>query len=130
MKTFYPLYLLSTLALSCVMAAEGSDVAGTWHGESLCATDALACHNEKVVYYIKEVPDRPDVVTIQADKIIDGKAITMGTGEWQHDRAQHTLEWRSPRQVWLLKINGNRIDGTLMLADKTVFRKMSLTRDE
>jgi hypothetical protein len=130
MKTFYPLYLLSSLALGCVMAAGASGVAGTWRGESLCATDAPACHNEKVVYYIKDVPDRPDAAVIQADKIVDGKAITMGTGEWHHDRAQHSLEWNSPWQVWLLKVTGNRIEGTLTLADKTVFRRMTLTKDE
>ena len=53
-----------------------------------------ACHNESVVYYIKDVPFRPDAVLIQADKIVDGKAVTMGTGQWHYDRAQHTLEWR------------------------------------
>lgn len=113
-----------------LMAAGGSGIAGTWRGESLCTTDASACHNEKVVYYIKDVPERPNVVVIQADKIVDGKAITMGTGEWQHDRAQHTLEWRSSRQVWLLKVTGSRIEGTLTLADGTVFRRMTLAKDE
>ena len=57
-------------------------------------------------------------------------AITMGTGEWQYDRSQHALEWRTPRQVWLLKITGNRIEGTLTLADRTVFRKMTLDKNE
>jgi hypothetical protein len=93
-------------------------------------TDTSACHNESVVYYVKDVPDRPEVVLIQADKIVDGKAVTMGTGPWQHDRARQTLEWRSPQHVWLLKITGNRMEGTLTLADKTVFRKMTLAKDE
>jgi hypothetical protein len=89
-----------------------------------------SCRNETVVYYIKNVPDRPDLVIIQADKIVEGKAITMGTGQWQYDRAQHTLEWRMPQQVWLLKVTGNRIDGTLTLSDKTVFRKMTLEKQK
>jgi len=62
------------------VSAEASSVTGTWRGESLCVTDAPACHNESVVYYIKAVPDRPDLVLIRADKIVDGKAITMGSG--------------------------------------------------
>jgi hypothetical protein len=82
------------------------------------------------VYYIKDVADRPDVVVIQADKIVDGKAITMGTGEWRHDQTRHTLEWRMPRQVWLLKISGDRMEGTLTLADGTVARKMTLEREK
>jgi len=57
-----------------LVSAEASSVAGVWRGSSVCVTDAPACHNEDVVYYIKDVPDRPDLVLIQADKIVeDGK---------------------------------------------------------
>jgi hypothetical protein len=59
---------------SPLVSAEASGVAGTWRGESLCVTDAPACHNESVVYYIKDVPDQPDLVLIQADKIVDAEA--------------------------------------------------------
>lgn len=88
-----------------------------------------ACRDERVVYY-NDIPDRPDLVLIRADKIVDGKAIMMGTGQWQHNRAQGTLEWRMPQQVWILTITGNRIEGTLKLADKTVFRKMTLETEK
>jgi hypothetical protein len=83
-----------------------------------------------VVYYIEDVPNHPDLVTIRADKIVDGKAITMGTGQWTHDRSHHTLEWRTSGRVWLLVVDGDRIEGTLTLADKTVFRKMTLKKDK
>jgi hypothetical protein len=39
------------------------------------------------------------------------------------------LEWSTPKQVWLLKIAGDRIEGTLTLADKTIFRRMTLKKD-
>jgi len=112
-----------------LVSAEASSIAGTWRGESVCVTDSSACRNESVVYYIKDVADRPDLVLIQADKMVDGKAITMGTGQWQHDRTHRTLEWRTRQQVWLLKITGDRIEGTLTLSDKTVFRKMTLEKE-
>ena len=111
-------------------AAEPSGVAGTWRGKSACVTDAPACRSETVVYYIKDVSDRPDVVNIQADKIVDGTAITMGTGPWQYDRAKRTLEWRTSGRVWLLRIDGRRIEGTLKLADNSVFRKVTLEKDQ
>lgn len=111
-------------------SADPSPITGAWRGESVCVTDAPACRNESVVYYIKDVPGHPDLVVIQADKIVDGKAITRGTGQWQYNQAQHTLEWRTPRQVWLLKITGDRMDGTLTLADETVFRKMTLQKEK
>jgi len=50
----------------------------------------------------------------------------MGTGQWQYDRTRSTLEWRMPNQVWLLKIMGNRIEGTLKLANGTLLRNMTL----
>jgi len=40
-----------------------------------------ACRNETVVYYIESAPERPNLVTIRSDKIVDGKAVTMGTAE-------------------------------------------------
>jgi len=38
-----------------LVSAEASDVAGVWRGASVCVTDAPTCHNEDVVYYIKDV---------------------------------------------------------------------------
>jgi hypothetical protein len=111
-------------------AAEDVPLTGKWRGESVCTTSTASCHNETVEYYIAGVPGHQDLVTIRADKIVDGKAVTMGTGQWTIDRASRTLEWRTPERVWLLVVNGNRIEGTLTLADKTVFRKMSLKKDE
>src|SRR5215469_14443233 len=119
---------LGILSTRLALAAT-SGLAGTWRGDSVCATEASACHNERVVYYIKDMPNRPDLVLIQADKIVDGKPITMGTGEWQYDRVRSTLEWRMPKQVWLLKITGSRMEGTLKLTDGTIFRNMILEKD-
>lgn len=116
-------------AVLCTVLRAASPVAGTWRGESLCGTGAPACRNETVVYYIKDLADRPDTVVIQADKIVDGKAITMGSGEWHYDRDHGTIEWRMPRQVWLLRVDGTRIQGTLTLADGNVARRMTLTKD-
>jgi hypothetical protein len=93
-------------------------------------TENPACHNERVVYYIKDVPNRPDLVFVQADKIVDAKAITMGTAQWEYDRLKSTLEWRTPHQVWLVKIVGSRMEGTLKLADGTLLRRIALEKDQ
>jgi hypothetical protein len=84
--------------------------------------------DENVIYYISETASSARV-SIRADKIVDGQAITMGTGEWQHDADHHTLTWETPRQTWLLRVAGESIEGTLTLADKTVVRRMTLKRE-
>jgi len=112
------------------ISEEATDLVGTWRGESVCATDAPACHNENVVYYIQEVPNRSDLVLIRAEKIIAGQAVTMGTAKWRYERAHSTLEWQTARQTWLLRVTAKRLEGTLRLADGTVFRKMTLDRDK
>ncbi len=101
---------------------------GIWRGESLCATAAPSCHDEKVVFYIDPIADQPDSMFIRADKIVEGKAITMGAGPWKYDRIKHTLVMESDQRVWLLTINGQRIEGTLTLPDKVVFRRVTVTK--
>ena len=103
---------------------------GVWRGESVCVGDSSSCKDEKVVYYIEAVADKPNAMFIRADKIVDGKAITMGSGPWEFNRAKHTLSWETPQRVWLLTINGKRMEGTLTLPGNIVVRRMTLTKDD
>jgi hypothetical protein len=107
----------------------GQNPAGTWRGESKCATDAPSCHDEQVVYSIEAIPHRPNQLLIRADKIVDGRAITMGTGPWTYDERRQTLSFESSGRLWLLSIDRNRIDGTLTVDGTILFRRMTLTRD-
>jgi hypothetical protein len=129
---FSLLFLLGCLASwdARTAWAETSGAAGTWRGTSTCTIAAGACHNESVVYYVRDVKDQADVVFIQADKIVAGKAITMGSAQWKYNRALQTLEWSTAKQVWLLRINGTRMAGTLTLADGTVYRNLTLEKEQ
>jgi len=49
-------------------------VLGTWKGESICFGNRPACKNEVVVYRFEAIPGKAKVVTLFADKIIEGKA--------------------------------------------------------
>lgn len=86
---------------------------GTWRGESSCATEAPACHNEKVFYYIRTVPEKTVELFVRADKLVGGKPVTMGSGAWKYDRAGQTLSRGPQDPLWTLKIKGNRMEGTL-----------------
>ncbi|HKD74840.1 MAG TPA: hypothetical protein VKB76_05070, partial [Ktedonobacterales bacterium] len=115
--------------VAIAQAAGPATPVGTWRGESKCITDAPACHDEHVVYYIEMVPDTPAQVKVRADKIVDGKAVTMGAGPWNYDSRRQELSWESSGRLWLLALHGDQIDGTLTMPDKIVFRRMTLTRD-
>lgn len=108
--------------------AQASKAAGTWKGESLCVQTGTACRNESVVYHIKDLNGDLDHVQIRADKVVDGKAITMGTGPWNFDSTHNTIKWKSSQQVWHLNLTGTHIEGTLTLADGTLVRKMTLDK--
>lgn len=116
------------LAASSTLAAQTAPLTGAWRGESICVQQGTACNNEQVVYYIDAIPNHPDQVQIRADKVVNGKAITMGSGPWDFDADRQTLKWKTPRQIWLLSIEGARMEGTLKLTDGTLIRKMTLQK--
>src|SRR5689334_14476238 len=90
-----------------------SPVIGDWRGESLCVAANTACRDETVVYHIAKHPEKSAYVSVSADKIVDGKAVNMGTLEFRYDDARHTLECEYAQGVWCLKVDGAKIEGTL-----------------
>jgi hypothetical protein len=109
-------------------AAEPVSLAGVWKGESVCASAAASCTDEAVVYYLEDVPGKPDQVLVQADKIVAGAAVPMGKGVWTRNRTRGTLEWEAGGRVWRLNVDGDRMEGTLTLPNNTSFRKMTLRK--
>jgi len=123
-------WILALLVGTCLRVSAADSPVGIWRGESLCTTYAPSCKNETVVYYIEAVADKPDSMFIRADKIVDGKAITMGSGPWEYNQAKQTLSWQAQQRLWLLNITGKRIDGTLTLPGNVIVRRMTLKKDE
>jgi hypothetical protein len=120
---------LILLTACATLAAQAAGLAGVWRGESICVQQGTACNNEQVVYYIDAIPNHLDQVQIRADKIVNGKAVTMGSGPWAFDADHQTLKWETPHQVWLLSIHGPRMQGNLTLSDGTLVRKMTLQKE-
>ena len=116
-------------AILLTSTAEVKLPVGTWRGASKCATEAVSCHDEDVVYYISAIPNRSDQLSIRADKIVNGMPVTMGTGTRAYDPTKQTLSLDLNGRVWLLTIRGNHIDGTLKVNGTTIFRRMALTLD-
>src|SRR6266478_4178329 len=85
---------------------DGSKLAGTWRGDSLCVEKGTG------------------------GKVVDGKEIVMGSGEWRYDSAKRTLTVELPRGVITLKLDGDKLEGTFKLPDKTVLRRITLKKSD
>jgi len=125
--------VLGGLIVYVVQAATASPprisaLVGNWSGTSLCQVKPSPCHDENVVFRFSNPHE--DKVTVQADKIVDGKAVTMGSGEWAYDQSTGTLIWHIPRGNWKLIVDGNTMNGILTVPDNVVFRKIHLQRSE
>ncbi len=65
---------------------------------------------------------------VTGGKVVDGKEIVMGSGEWRYDGTKHTLTVELPRGVIILTVDGNKIEGTFILPDKSVLRRIALKK--
>src|SRR5215470_17161761 len=57
---------------------------GDWRGMSICQVKPSGCHDEDSLYHFKKLA-KPGTFELQADKIVDGKPVTMGTGPCEYD---------------------------------------------
>ena len=103
---------------------EDSHLFGDWTGESVCTAKEPSCRDEKVIYHISKGSD-PTIVNVNADRIVDGKAVNMGTLEFKYDKAAGKLV-NSEHGSWDLKFKERKIEGTLTLANGTLFRRVTL----
>jgi hypothetical protein len=109
---------------------EERKLAGTWRGNSLCVEKGTACHDEVAVYRIATIPGKPGYLLVSGGKVVDGKEIVMGSGEWRYDSARRTLSVELPRGVITLKADGDKLEGTFTLPDKTILRRIKLKKAE
>jgi len=129
------LALCSAFAACAQNKPDGNQLIGDWSGESKCVGSNPYCHDEVVVYHISRSKTDAKKITIVADKIIDGKPDYMGTFECDYDVVKHTLtsEFTIPRTggkgVWLFKIDGDKMDGTLtVFPENEIGRRVKVTK--
>ena len=110
-------------------------IVGTWRGSSTC-TDrvaAPACQDEVVVYDVRRA-DKAGVVTLAADKIVDGRRLPMGELDFAYDTKEGCwrTEFQTPRvhAAWCLVVEDTRMAGTLrLLPGGETVRKVQLRRE-
>jgi hypothetical protein len=125
---------LAAIMMALVLQPTPADSAtaqfmGNWHGDSSCVATGTACRDETVAYHIAKLPEKPGYLSVTAEKIVNGKAINMGTLEFHYDQAQHMLVCEYPQGVWRFKLNGGNMEGTLTRPGNTIFRRVTLRKD-
>jgi len=107
-------------------------IEGIWKGTSLCQVKPSACHDENVVYHISK--KSANLYTIQASKIVNGAEEDMGTFDSVvYDKTKQTLRFTMKDQqgrnsVWLFRLDGMQMHGTLTMNENTLFRIIELKK--
>ncbi|HYL84500.1 MAG TPA: hypothetical protein VE263_09715 [Candidatus Angelobacter sp.] len=102
-------------------------IAGVWRGNSVCVERSSPCHDEVNVYRFSRVEGKANTFLVTASKVVEGKEIVMGSGEWKYDEATKTLESEKPR-IRLAMLRDNWMEGALTLDDGREYRKIRLKK--
>jgi hypothetical protein len=103
------------------------DVLGEWKGTSLVQVKDSPARNETVVWHIKKGKSEGKL-RVTADKIVNGKAVSMGALDFTYDQAQKLLVCRYEQGEWSLEVKGQKMEGTLTLRDNTILRRVALEK--
>ncbi|HEV8503903.1 MAG TPA: hypothetical protein VGQ53_00835 [Chitinophagaceae bacterium] len=132
MKHILQLLLMFAIAGNCTAQQTKDNIEGTWKGTSLCQVKPSPCHDENVVYHISKAASGK-MYSMQANKIINGVEEGMGTLDGSYDETQHILtvtmkDKQDRTNVWLFKIDGKQMHGTLTVDEKTLFRVIEVKK--
>jgi len=136
-----PVRCLSLLVLlqvdPSVSKPDAKAILGVWRATSVCINReaAPACRDEEVIYEVREtVPPVDGKLTIKADKVMDGKVVSMGVIDvvWDPKETAWSCDFQTPRfhGLWsYTQPKGDDLAGTLVsLPDRTLLRKVAARR--
>jgi hypothetical protein len=112
-----------------ISTSDDSALLGDWHGDSICQVHGSACNDEKALYHFKKLGDQPNRFSVEADKIVNGEAVPMGTIECSFAPEKHAVSCSTPKFTIQLTLNGRSLRGTMTLADGTLWRNITLRHD-
>jgi hypothetical protein len=101
---------------------------GTWNGTSLCQVPSSPCNDEVVVYHITQGKHDGEY-SIVANKVVSGKEEYMGTIPFTYDtKTNKLIGIMKGYPAWIFTVTGNVIDGTLLLEDGTLYRRIHVVK--
>ena len=103
-------------------------ITGTWRGNSECVIKNSACRDEENIYRFSAVASQPGWYSGSGSKVVNRQEVSMGTLAWQYDATSHTLESKTPNGVFRFVVGDRKMEGTLVLPDATVYRRIHLAK--
>jgi hypothetical protein len=101
---------------------------GDWRGESTCVVRESSCHDEDSLYHVSKMAGKPGWVSMKLDKIVNGKPVTMGVMDCSYSAAKQSLNCEFPRGVMRFSVSDHKMEGTMMLPDGKLWRKITLKK--
>jgi hypothetical protein len=101
---------------------------GEWRGMSVCQVKPSGCHDEDSLYRFRTVGRRDGEFELQADKIVDGKPVTMGTSPCTHNASGQLICRVSESATLSFDVRGNEMQGVFKMRNGTIWRKLTLKR--
>lgn len=127
----------ASIAAAAFAAAPRAAILGTWKGTSTCvkSPEFPSCHDEVVVYEVKESASGGEAATLAAFKIVDGEKQFMGDLEFTWDAKQEAWvsEFTNGRVhvLWTFFVRGDDITGTLVdLPSKHLIRNVAVKKQK
>jgi hypothetical protein len=120
---------LLIIAVAIATTTADDALVGDWRGDSICVVRPSACVDEKALYHVKKL-GQPDHYSMQADKIVNGEPVNMGTTDCVFASEKKMLTCELPKGVIHLALRGTQLEGTMNLADGTLWRNISLSKDQ
>jgi hypothetical protein len=110
-------------------AEDTGALSGDWSGTSICLANHDTCRDEKALYHLTGPNDR-NVVKVVGSKIVDGREIVMGPPlDFIYDPDKKTLVSDTPVGVFRFSVDGTKMEGTLTLASRVLYRRISLKKN-
>jgi hypothetical protein len=106
--------------------SEEAALVGDWRGDSICVVRESACRDEEALYHVSRLAGKPGWFALKADKIVDGKPVTMGTSECSYNAP--SLECVLPKAVIRLTVTKKTMLGEMTLTGNTLWRKINLKK--
>lgn len=122
------LLIIAVLATALLPQPDGALI-GDWRGDSICVVRPSSCVDEKALYHVKKL-GQTDRYSLQADKIVNGEPVNMGTTDCVFAPEKQTLTCELPKGEIHLALRGTHLEGTMNLPDGTLWRNISLAKDQ